>query len=82
MDYLGKPGWDDNAATFELTIVVNTLHGDYQLANVYGHSKAKDTLKVTLRYFLTAIATDIFTRYIIVAKLEIFLPIFLYIRTF
>lgn len=44
-------------------------------------SKAKDTL--TLRYFLAAIATDVFTRYIIVAKLESLLSICLFdIQTF
>ncbi|KAI3879215.1 hypothetical protein MKW98_028782 [Papaver atlanticum] len=43
-DYPGVPGWDDNAATFEMTIVANTLHGDYQLANGYGHDKAKEVL--------------------------------------
>lgn len=40
------PGWDDNAATFEMTIVANNIHGDYQLANGYGHDKAKEVLKV------------------------------------
>ncbi|KAH0996115.1 hypothetical protein GBA52_019979 [Prunus armeniaca] len=44
-DYPGKPGWDDNAATFEMTIVSNNLHGDYQLANGYAHNKAKEVLK-------------------------------------
>ena len=47
-NYPGKPEWDDNAATFEMTIVANDLHGDYQLANGYGHDKAKDVLKVSL----------------------------------
>lgn len=46
-DYSGNPGWDDNAATFEMTIVSNNLHGDFQLANGYGHKKAKDVLKVS-----------------------------------
>lgn len=46
-DYPGTPGWDDNAATFEMTIVANNLHGDYQLANGYGHNKAKQVLEVT-----------------------------------
>lgn len=45
-DYPGAPGWDDNAATFEMTIVSNNLHGDYQLANGYGHDHAKDVLGV------------------------------------
>ncbi|KAK8608854.1 hypothetical protein V6N13_024266 [Hibiscus sabdariffa] len=44
-DYPGKPGWDDNAATFEMSIVANNLHGDYQLANGYGYSKAKEVLE-------------------------------------
>ncbi|KAJ4965013.1 hypothetical protein NE237_016862 [Protea cynaroides] len=43
-DYPGKPSWDDNMATFELIIVANNLHGDYQLANGYGHGKAKEVL--------------------------------------
>lgn len=41
------PSWDDNAATFEMTIVSNNLHGDFQLANGYGHNEAKEVLKVT-----------------------------------
>ena len=45
-DYPGNPGWDDNAATFEMAIVANNLHGDYQLANGYGHERAKEVLKV------------------------------------
>lgn len=45
-DYPGNPGWEDNAATFEMIIASNTLHGDYQLANGYGHDKAKEVLKV------------------------------------
>lgn len=45
-DYPESPGWDDNAATFEMKIVANILHGDYQLANGLGHDKAKDVLKV------------------------------------
>ncbi|WRX07901.1 Glycoside hydrolase [Theobroma cacao] len=44
-DYPGTPGWDDNAATFEMSIVANNLHGDYQLANGYGHNKAKQVLE-------------------------------------
>ncbi|KAI3923540.1 hypothetical protein MKW92_024241 [Papaver armeniacum] len=43
-DYIGVPGWDNNAATFEMIIVANTLHGDFQLANGYGHDKAKEVL--------------------------------------
>ncbi|XP_076937589.1 uncharacterized protein LOC143605315 [Bidens hawaiensis] len=41
------PGWDDNAATFEMTIVSNVIHGDYQLGNGLGHDKAKQVLTVT-----------------------------------
>ncbi|KAE9450018.1 hypothetical protein C3L33_18074, partial [Rhododendron williamsianum] len=47
-DYPGTPEWDDNAATFEMMIVANNLHGDYQLANGYGHDKAKEVLKVNI----------------------------------
>ncbi|KAJ8544059.1 hypothetical protein K7X08_025677 [Anisodus acutangulus] len=43
-DFRGTPGWDDNPATFEMTIV-GKLQGDYQLANGYGHDKAKEVLK-------------------------------------
>ncbi|XP_062006431.1 probable glucan 1,3-beta-glucosidase A isoform X1 [Rosa rugosa] len=52
-NYPGKPGWDDNAATFEMTIVANNLHGDYQLANGYGHNKAKAVLKRHRNSFIT-----------------------------
>ncbi|KAI3409590.1 uncharacterized protein J3R85_019132 [Psidium guajava] len=53
-DYPGEPGWDDdNAATFLMTIVANNLHGDYQLANGYGHSKAKEVLKTHRNTFIT-----------------------------
>ncbi|KAF5183573.1 hypothetical protein FRX31_026840 [Thalictrum thalictroides] len=45
-DYPGKPGWDDNMATFEMTIVSNNLHGDYQLANAFGHAKAEEVLTI------------------------------------
>ncbi|XP_020595986.1 uncharacterized protein LOC110035987, partial [Phalaenopsis equestris] len=43
-DYHGKPGWDDNAATFEMVIYANNLHGDFQLANGYGQDKAREIL--------------------------------------
>ncbi|XP_042407512.1 probable glucan 1,3-beta-glucosidase A isoform X1 [Zingiber officinale] len=43
-NYQGEPGWDDNGATFEMTIVYNHLHGDFQLANGYGHDKAEEIL--------------------------------------
>lgn len=46
-DYPGTPGWDDNAATFELIISSNNLHGDFQLANGYGHVKAEEVFKVS-----------------------------------
>ncbi|XP_057972499.1 probable glucan 1,3-beta-glucosidase A isoform X2 [Malania oleifera] len=52
-DYPGKPGWDDNAATFEMIIVANNLHGDYQLANGYGHDKATKVLKRHRNSFIT-----------------------------
>ncbi|KAJ8769540.1 hypothetical protein K2173_005143 [Erythroxylum novogranatense] len=52
-DYPGKPGWDDNAATFEMTIVTNDLHGDYQLSNGYGHNRAKEILKKHRNSFIT-----------------------------
>ncbi|XP_034690767.1 probable glucan 1,3-beta-glucosidase A isoform X2 [Vitis riparia] len=52
-DYPGMPGWDDNAATFEMTIVANNIHGDYQLANGYGHDKAKEVLKRHRNSFIT-----------------------------
>ncbi|XP_020537974.1 probable glucan 1,3-beta-glucosidase A isoform X2 [Jatropha curcas] len=52
-DYSGKPGWEDNAATFEMTIVANNLHGDFQLANGYGYSKAKEVLKKHRNSFIT-----------------------------
>jgi len=34
-------------ATFEMTIVANNLHGDYQLANGYGPDKAKSVFEVS-----------------------------------
>ncbi|XP_038692795.1 probable glucan 1,3-beta-glucosidase A isoform X2 [Tripterygium wilfordii] len=52
-DYPGKPGWDDNAATFEMTIVSNNLHGDYQLGNGYGHIEAKKVLEKHRNSFIT-----------------------------
>ncbi|KAK9285831.1 hypothetical protein L1049_025032 [Liquidambar formosana] len=52
-DYPGKPGWDDNPATFEMIIASNNLHGDYQLANGYGHDKAKEVLKRHRNSFIT-----------------------------
>lgn len=53
-NYQLEPGWDDNSATFEMIIVANTLHGDYQLANGYGYNQASDVLTVSLiNNFLT-----------------------------
>ncbi|KAI3665069.1 hypothetical protein L6452_43686 [Arctium lappa] len=52
-DYQGIPGWDDNMATFEMTIVSNVIHGDYQLANGLGHDKAKKVLKRHRNSFIT-----------------------------
>ncbi|XP_027336917.1 probable glucan 1,3-beta-glucosidase A [Abrus precatorius] len=52
-DYPGAPGWDDNSGTFEMTIVSNNLHGDYQLANGYGHSQAKDVFRRHRNSFIT-----------------------------
>lgn len=40
------PGWDDNGATFEMAIVANIIHGDYQLGNGYGSDRAQEVLKV------------------------------------
>ncbi|KAE8700080.1 transcription factor bHLH96-like [Hibiscus syriacus] len=53
-DNPGNPGWDDNAAVFEMSIVANNLHGDYQLANGYGYSKAKEVLETYRRTFINA----------------------------
>ncbi|CAN1216284.1 Probable glucan 1,3-beta-glucosidase A [Linum perenne] len=52
-DYPGTPGWDDNAATFDMTIVSNNLHGDYQLAKGYGHNQAKEVLQKHRNTFIT-----------------------------
>ncbi|CAK9320566.1 unnamed protein product [Citrullus colocynthis] len=51
-DYSGKPGWDDNAATFEM-IVSNNLHGDYQLANGYGKEEARHVFQRHRSNFVT-----------------------------
>ncbi|MQL96584.1 hypothetical protein Taro_029262 [Colocasia esculenta] len=53
-DYRGVPGWDDNEATFEMVIVSNNLHGDYQLANGLGPDKAKKILRTHRSNFITA----------------------------
>ncbi|XXG86487.1 hypothetical protein AAC387_Pa11g1374 [Persea americana] len=52
-NYQGVPGWDSNAATFEMTIAANGLHGDYQIANGYGHDKAKEVLTKHRKSFVT-----------------------------
>ncbi|ERM95364.1 hypothetical protein AMTR_s00008p00195760 [Amborella trichopoda] len=52
-DYPGRPGWDDHAATFEMTIVANDLHGDYQLANGYGPDKSTSVLSGHRNSFVT-----------------------------
>ncbi|GAB4847242.1 hypothetical protein Ancab_026283 [Ancistrocladus abbreviatus] len=52
-DYPGTPGWDYNAATFEMIIVANNLHGDFQLANGYGHTKAQKVLEQHRNGFIT-----------------------------
>ncbi|KAL7230638.1 hypothetical protein ACSBR2_009002 [Camellia fascicularis] len=62
-DYLSTPGWDDNAATFELTIVANNLHGDFQLANGYRHDKAKEVLKKHRNSFITVEDFDFLYRH-------------------
>lgn len=33
-----------------MTITANNLHGDFQLANGYGHGKAKEVLKASVVY--------------------------------
>ena len=40
-----------------MTIVANNIHGDYQLANGYGHDKAKDVLKVVPKLLQDSITT-------------------------
>ncbi|KAK3121990.1 hypothetical protein QOZ80_8BG0663690 [Eleusine coracana subsp. coracana] len=48
-----QPGWDDAMATFEMTVVANNLHGDYQLANGYGPEQAKAVLTEHRKSFVT-----------------------------
>ncbi|KAL5701238.1 hypothetical protein ACHQM5_026599 [Ranunculus cassubicifolius] len=50
-NYPGRPGWDDNMATFEMTIV-SDLRGDYQLANGHGPIKAKEVLEAHRSSFI------------------------------
>ncbi|KAF8654373.1 hypothetical protein HU200_061553 [Digitaria exilis] len=51
--YPSRPGWDDDMATFEMTIVANNLHGDYQLANGYGPEQAKTVLTEHRKNFVS-----------------------------
>ncbi|CAI9109560.1 OLC1v1009404C1 [Oldenlandia corymbosa var. corymbosa] len=62
-DYVGTPGWDDNAATFEMTITANTLHGDFQLANGYGYAKAQEVYKKHRNTFITVEDFDFLYRH-------------------
>jgi hypothetical protein len=42
-----EPGWENNDATFEMTIVkYSPYHGEYQLANGWGPQKARAIFKV------------------------------------
>ncbi|XP_034600991.1 probable glucan 1,3-beta-glucosidase A isoform X1 [Setaria viridis] len=52
-NYPSQPGWDDDMATFEMTIVANNLHGDYQLANGYGPEQAKSVLTEHRKKFVS-----------------------------
>ncbi|KAM0852832.1 hypothetical protein ACQ4PT_051494 [Festuca glaucescens] len=52
-NYRSQPGWGDDMATFEMTIVANNLHGDYQLANGYGPVQAKAVLTEHRKSFVT-----------------------------
>ncbi|KAJ1258619.1 hypothetical protein BS78_10G090000 [Paspalum vaginatum] len=61
--YQFQPGWDNNLATFELVIVANNLHGDYQLANGYGYEKAMLVLEDHRRSFITASDFDFLSRH-------------------
>nr|XP_018684088.1 PREDICTED: glucan 1,3-beta-glucosidase A-like isoform X2 [Musa acuminata subsp. malaccensis] len=53
-NHQGDLGWDDNEATFEMTVVANNLHGDFQLANGFGHEKAQEVLTNHRNNFITA----------------------------
>ncbi|KAK4366999.1 hypothetical protein RND71_014879 [Anisodus tanguticus] len=61
-DFWGTPDWDDIPATFEMTIV-GKLQGDYQLANGYGHDKAKEVLKKHRNTFITVDDFDFLYRH-------------------
>ncbi|RCV31544.1 hypothetical protein SETIT_6G186500v2 [Setaria italica] len=52
-NYPSQPGWDDDMATFDMTIVANNLHGDYQLANGYGPEQAKSVLTEHRKKFVS-----------------------------
>ncbi|CAO2188615.1 unnamed protein product [Urochloa humidicola] len=52
-NYTSQPGWDDAMTTFEMTIVANNLHGDYQLANGYGPEQAKSVLTEHRKNFVS-----------------------------
>ncbi|KAL6661259.1 hypothetical protein ACP70R_000643 [Stipagrostis hirtigluma subsp. patula] len=52
-NYPSQPGWDDDMATFQMAIVANNLHGDYQLANGYGPEQAKTVLAEHRKSFVT-----------------------------
>ncbi|XP_065048706.1 uncharacterized protein LOC135584434 isoform X4 [Musa acuminata AAA Group] len=54
VNHQGDLGWDDNEATFEMTVVANNLHGDFQLANGFGHEKAQEVLTNHRNNFITA----------------------------
>eukprot|EP00253_Pinus_taeda_P000728 PITA_00728 len=52
-DFEGEPGWDDdNAATFEMTIV-GTMQGEFQISNGYGPEKATQVLNEHRSTFIT-----------------------------
>eukprot|EP01018_Ginkgo_biloba_P020260 Gb_00974 [translate_table: standard] len=52
-DFQGEPGWDDNnAATFEMTIV-RGLQGEFQLTNGYGPDRARQVLNDHWNSFIT-----------------------------
>ncbi|KAL6644639.1 hypothetical protein ACP70R_016247 [Stipagrostis hirtigluma subsp. patula] len=52
-NYPSQPGWDNDMATFQMAIVANNLHGDYQLANGYGPEQAKTVLAEHRKSFVT-----------------------------
>ncbi|KAI3883368.1 hypothetical protein MKW92_039614 [Papaver armeniacum] len=52
-DNIGNPGWEDNAATFEMTFDGENMRGEYQLANGYGYEKAKQVLNEHRSSYIT-----------------------------